>query len=559
MDKPQLLAKANPPTWLKTLVIIIIGLGIFFRFAHLGQKIYCCDESWTSVAISGNTVAELRQEVSHHQGTIPITTFDKYQHINPDHGVADTLNYLITSDPQHPPLYYVMVRLWAQVFGDSPTGVRSLSALISLLIFPSVYWLCLELFESPVVGWVAMALIAVSPWQLFFAQEARQYSLWMGEILGSSAALLRAIRQENKGNWAVYTLTLALGLYTHLFTVLVMIAHGIYVVIQQQFRFTKTFLNYLLGTIAAFLMFLPWLIVLITHLSTALELTSGFAVRWIDNPFELITIFLIRVTRTFFDLNLTSDRVVFNSLTLEGSLFYSIPALIFSLVLILYLIFFIGKVSQNKTSLFIFVLGGFTGLLLVIYDLIFGGIRSLQVRYQLPLYLSIEIIVAYVLVFYIFQEQTWRQKIAQFMIVGLLIAGLVSDVRFFQAENWWTQLDGQFIKETSQVINQLERPLLVINDSPVNLGGILTLSHYLPKVRLLPIEDSEMVPISQEYNHILFMQNNSSLFHQLEQDKSYHLKVIKVLNPPPGGLWQFDKIENAKVVRTNITWLVESI
>jgi uncharacterized membrane protein len=543
MEKSQLLASSNPPTWLKILVIILIGLGIFFRFAHLGQKTYCCDESWTSVAISGHTVAELRQEVSHHQSTIPITTFDKYQHINPDRGVADTLNYLITSDPQHPPLYYVMVRLWAQVFGDSPTGVRSLSALISLLIFPSVYWLCLELFESPVVGWVAMGLIAVSPLHLFFAQEARQYSLWMVEILGSSAALLRAIRQENKRNWAVYTLTLALGLYTHLFTVLVMIAHGIYVVIQQQFRFTKTFLNYLLGTIAAFLMLLPWLIVLITHLSTALELTSGFAIRWINNPFELIAIFLIRVTRTFFDLNLTSQTVVFNSLTLEGSLFYSIPTLIFSLFLIIYLIFFIVKVPQNKTSLFIFLLGGFPGLLLVIYDLIFGGIRSIQVRYQLPLYLSLEILVAYVLAFYIFQEQTWRQKIAQFMILGLLIAGLVSDVKFFQAENWWTQSDSQFIKETSQVINQLEKPLLVINDSPVNLGGILTLSHYFPKVRLLPIADSEMVQIPQEYNQILFMQNNSSLFHQLEQDKSYHLKVIKVLNPPPGGLWQFDKVE----------------
>ncbi|MCV3217370.1 glycosyltransferase family 39 protein [Plectonema radiosum NIES-515] len=544
MDKPQLLASSNPPTWLKILVIIIIGLGIFFRFAHLGQKIYCCDESWTSVAISGHTVAELRQEVSHHQGTIPITTFDKYQHINPEHGVADTVNYLITSDPQHPPLYYVMVRLWAQVFGDSPTGVRSLSALISLLIFPSVYWLCLELFESPVVGWVAMALIAVSPLHLFFAQEARQYSLWMVEILGSSAALLRAIRQENKVNWAVYTLTLALGLYTHLFTVLVMIAHGIYVVIQQQFRFTKTFLNYLLGTIAAFLMLSPWLIVLITHIRTALELTSGWAIKRIDNPFELIAIFLIRVTRTFFDLNLTSDIFAFNSLAVEGDLFYSITALIFSLFLIVYLILFFVKFVQNKTSLLMFLLGGFPSLLLVIYDLLFGGSRSLQVRYQLPLYLSLEILVAYVLAFYIFQEQTWRQKIGQFMITGLLIAGLVSDVTFFQAENWWTQSESQFIKETSQVISKSEKALLVINDSPVNLGGILTLSrHYLPKVRLLPIADSELLPISNEYNQIFFMQNNSSLFHQLEQDKSYHFKVIKVLNPPPGGLWQFDKVE----------------
>ncbi|MFS0513851.1 glycosyltransferase family 39 protein [Nostoc sp. UIC 10607] len=545
MDNLQILAKVNPPNWLKILVIILIGLGIFFRFAHLGHKIYCCDESWTSVAISGHTVAELKQEVSNYQGAIPITIFDKYQHINPDHGVADTVNYLITSDPQHPPLYYVMVRLWAQVFGDSPTGMRSLSALISMLIFPSVYWLCLELFESTVVGWVAMALVAVSPLQLFFAQEARQYSLWIVEILLSSAALLRTIRQENKVNWVVYTLTLALGLYTHLFTVLVMISHGIYVVIQQHFRFTKTLLNYLLVSIAAFLIFLPWLIAIIPHTRTALELTSGSAVKWINNPFELIAIFLIRVTRIFFDLNLTSDIFAFNSFTLEGSLFYSITALIFSLSLIGYLIFFIIKTLKYKTSLLIFLMGGFTSLLLVIYDLISGGIRSIQVRYQLPLYLSLEIIVAYVLAFHIFQEKMWQKNISQSLLVGLLIAGLISDVRFFQAGNWWTQSDGQFIRETGQFLKESERPLLVINDSPINLGGILTLSRYSPKVSLLPVADDSLLLIPPKYSHILFMQNNSSLFHQLEQDKTYSLKVIKVLNLPPGGLWQFEKIEQS--------------
>lgn len=543
MDNPQLLVKASPPAWFKILVISLIGLGIFFRFAHLEKKIYCCDESWTSVAISGYTIAELKQEVSHHQGTIPITTFDKYQHINPERGVADTVNYLITSDPQHPPLYYVMVRLWAQVFGDSPTGVRSLSAIISLLIFPSIYWLCLELFESPVVGWVAMALVAVSPLQLYFAQEARQYSLWMVEILGSSAALLRAIRQENKRNWAVYTLTLALGLYTHLFTVLVMISHGIYAVIQQQFRFSKTLLNYILATIAAFLMFLPWLIVFITHIGTALELTSGWGTKLINNPFELIAIFGIRLTRIFFDLNLTSDTSRFNSFTLEGSLFYIIPALTFSLALIIYLGLFLVKVPSNKANLLIVLLGGFSGLLLLIYDLIYGGVRSIQLRYQLPLYLSLEIIVAYVLAFHIFQKQTWQTKIAQFTIIGLLIAGLISDVRFFQAENWWTQSSAKFIRETDEVLNQLERPLLVINNSPVNLGGILTLSHYSPKVRLLPITDDDLLRIPQDYHHILFMQNNSTLFHQIEEDKTYFFKTIKVLNLPPGGLWQFDKLE----------------
>jgi uncharacterized membrane protein len=542
MNQSQLLTKTNPPSWLKILVIIFMGLSIFCRFTNLGQKIYSSDENWTSVAISGHTLNELKQEVSQNQGIIPISNFDKYQHINLDRGVADTVNYLITSDPQHPPLYYVMVRLWAQVFGDSPAGVRSLSAVISLLIFPTVYWLCLELFDSAVVGWLAMALIAVSPLQLYFAQEARQYTLWMVEILGSSAALLRAMRQENKSNWALYSLSLVLGLYTHLFTGLIMISHGIYVIIQQQFHFTKTFINYLISTIAALLMFLPWLIVFITNIHTALALTSGFGIKYINNPFELIAIFLDRVTRIFFDLNFTTS-IILARFTDEGSLYYSITSLIFSLILIIYSLFLLVRNYQNKAYLFIFLLGGFPSLLLMVYDITSGGSRSLQVRYQLPLYLCLEITVAYLLsfAFQILQEQLWRRKIAQLLMVLFLLAGLVSDVTFFQARSWWTQSSSRLIIQTIQTMNKSESPLLVINNAPINLGGILALSHYSPKVPLLPVADNEIMQIPENYDQIFFIQNNSRSFHQMEQDEKYAEKAIIVLDIPPGGLWEFEK------------------
>ncbi|MTJ23227.1 dolichyl-phosphate-mannose--protein mannosyltransferase [Dolichospermum sp. UHCC 0352] len=542
MNQSQLLTKTNPPSWLKILVIIFMGLSIFCRFTNLGQKIYSSDENWTSVAISGHTLNELKQEVSQNQGIIPISNFDKYQHINLDRGVADTVNYLITSDPQHPPLYYVMVRLWAEVFGDSPAGVRSLSAIISLLIFPTVYWLCLELFDSAVVGWIAMALIAVSPLQLYFAQEARQYTLWMVEILGSSAALLRAMKQENKINWALYSLSLVLGLYTHLFTFLIMISHGIYVIIQQQFHFTKTFINYLISTIAAFLIFLPWLLVFITHLQTALALTSGFGIKYINNPFELIAIFLDRVTRIFFDLNFTTS-IILARFTDEGSLYYSITSLIFSLILIIYSLFLLVRNYQNKAYLFIFLLGGFPSLLLMVYDITSGGSRSLQVRYQLPLYLCLEITVAYLLsfAFQILQEQLWRRKIAQLLMVLFLLAGLVSDVTFFQARSWWTQSSSRLIIQTIQTMNKSESPLLVINNAPINLGGILALSHYSPKVPLLPVADNEIMQIPENYHQIFFIQNNSRSFHQMEQDEKYAEKAIIVLDIPPGGLWEFEK------------------
>ncbi|PHM11568.1 glycosyltransferase family 39 protein [Nostoc sp. 'Peltigera malacea cyanobiont' DB3992] len=585
MDKLQLLAKSNPPTWLKILVISLIGLGIFFRFTHLGQKVYWYDEIATSLAISGHTLAEVKQEVfsnwGNNQGIIPAIALDKYQHINPDRSVADTVRYLITSDPQHPPLYYVMVRLWAQVFGDFPAGVRSLSAVISLLIFPSVYWLCLELFESPLVGWVGMAVMGISPLQVFFAQDAREYGLWMVTILVSSAALLRAIRRESYLSWAVYALTLALGFYTHLLTVMVAIAHGIYVVIRQKFRFrelqeinypilwgghparpvhragetptpqeligyffiwkflNKSLRNYLLSSIAACLMFLPWLIVLITQVRTATNLLSWITFKT-DSPFDLIGIWLSRISRIFFDFNLASDDAWVNNLPAESPLFYSIPTIIASFFLIIYIFIFVIKSLSTNASLFIALLGGFPGLTLLFYDLLFGGIRSIHFRYQLPLYLSIQIAVVYILAFHLFLAKNWQKNFWQVIVVALLISGLVSDVRFFQSETWWPQIGAKNLLAMSQLINQSNNNILLVSSkNDYNLGVILTLSHNLePKVRLLSIQNDQLPIMPQDYKSIFFVDDlENSLAHQLQQDKTNSLKLVYPLE----GFWQLDK------------------
>ncbi|MEH1822391.1 MAG: glycosyltransferase family 39 protein [Nostoc sp.] len=542
MEKLQLLAKSNPPSWLKILVISLIGLGIFFRFTHLGQKVYWYDETATSLAISGHSLVEVKQEffsnLDNNESVIPVITLDKYQRINPDRNVADTVRYLITSDPQHPPLYYVMVRLWAQVFGDLPAGVRSLSAVISLLVFPSVYWLCLELFESSLVGWVGMAVMGISPLQVFFAQDAREYGLWMVTILVSSAALLRAMRRGSYLSWAMYALALALGLYTHLLTVMVAIAHGIYVLISQRFRFNQTLRNYLLSSIAACLIFSPWLIVLITQVHTATNLLSWITFKT-DSPFDLIGIWLSRISRIFFDFNLASDDAWVNNLTSESPLLYSIPTIIFSLFLIIYIIIFLTKYPSTNASLFIALLGGFPGLTLLFYDLAFGGIRSIHFRYQLPLYLSIQIAVVYILAFHLFLAKSWHKNLWQFILAGLLVFGLVSDVRFFQAETWWPQIGGKNLLAMSKRINQSNNVLLVSNKNDYNLGVILTLSHSLePKISLLPIQNNQLAIMPQDYKSIFFVDDlENSLAHQLQQDKTNSLKLVYPLE----GFWQLDK------------------
>ena len=114
-------------------------------------------------------------------------------------------------------------------FGQSAVAMRLLSVLTSLLVFPAIYWLCKELFDLPLVAWIAMALVAVSPVHIIHAQNARPRTLWILMILLSSGALLKAARLNRKRDWILYGIALTLSLYTFLFSVLVAIAHGVYI------------------------------------------------------------------------------------------------------------------------------------------------------------------------------------------------------------------------------------------------------------------------------------------------------------------------------------------
>jgi uncharacterized membrane protein len=74
-------------------LIIILGIGIFFRFVNLDRKSYWGDEVFTSLQLSGYTRAEMIQELSNGRVT-SLRDLRKFQHLNPDKTVADTIKTL---------------------------------------------------------------------------------------------------------------------------------------------------------------------------------------------------------------------------------------------------------------------------------------------------------------------------------------------------------------------------------------------------------------------------------------------------------------------------------
>lgn len=222
----------------------VLVLGIFFRFTHLEDKVYWYDEAITSLRVSGYTEEEVAQHFSE-KSVVSVTELQRYQHPDGTRTVIDVAASLAKEDPQHPPLYYGLLHFWFHSIGSSVALARLLPALLSLIAFPCTYWLCQELFvETGIFAdklpiWLTIGLIAVSPFHVLYSQESREYSLWTGTTLLSTAALLWAIRLKTRTSWGIYTLTLVINLYTFLLAGLVAIAHGLYVMLIYGFRQRK--------------------------------------------------------------------------------------------------------------------------------------------------------------------------------------------------------------------------------------------------------------------------------------------------------------------------------
>lgn len=482
---------------LKFLIIVLLVLGVFFRFVNLDRKVYWVDETYTSLRISGYRQGEVVQQIfDGHE--VSIEDLQKYQRTNFEKNIIDTIKSLASDDPQHPPLYYVMVRLWVEWFGNSVAVTRSLSAVISLFAFPSIYWLCRELFKSSLVGWVAIALIAVSPLHILYAQQAREYSLWMVTILLSSAALLQAMRLKTQLSWGIYATTLTLGFYTYPFSVLLTIGHTIYVITVERFRLSKTFVAYLLTSIFGIIAFVPWLLVIITNL-TAIH--NGTA--WLEGKVSrlfLSKMWGVNLSRIFWDVPVNYDAPFERQLGYDNFWTYLLLILV---ILIGYSLYFLCRTTPKQVWLFLVLLIGVTSLALMLPDLISGGQRSSVNRYLIPSYLGIQIAISYLFATKInaISFNTWQYRLWQFAMIILISSGIFSNWFISQAETWWDRSTNYYDAQVAHIINQAERPLFVTDTSPM---FVFSLMHRLePKVKFkLNYQVSNISEISDSFSDI---------------------------------------------------------
>ncbi len=114
----------------------------------------------------------------------------------------------------HPPFYYLMLHWWIELFGDGNLAVRSMSGVIALATLP-LAWFAGRRYGGKMVGQIAVAMLAVSPFATRYATEARMYSLVTLLALAGWIALQQVLERRNPVRLASLTLISGLLLLTH--------------------------------------------------------------------------------------------------------------------------------------------------------------------------------------------------------------------------------------------------------------------------------------------------------------------------------------------------------
>ena len=154
------------------ILLLILFLGAIMRFYGLGKENFWIDEG--------------------------VTVYNAHQSIIHNFKWSFTLAYL--------PLYHMILSAWEKVFGLSEFSMRSLSSVFGILSIFMIYEIAAFMYGKK-VGMYAALILALSPFHVYYSQEARVYTLFVFTALISIYYYLKYIKNHDKKDLIYYIIS----------------------------------------------------------------------------------------------------------------------------------------------------------------------------------------------------------------------------------------------------------------------------------------------------------------------------------------------------------------
>ncbi|MHB8838019.1 MAG: glycosyltransferase family 39 protein [Gemmatimonadaceae bacterium] len=202
--------------------------------------------------------------------------------------IGDSLRRIV-ADHTNPPLFYLLLKGWIALGGESDHWLRLLPCLFAMLLGAGLVWLAREVRVGAMAGMLAVALAAASPLLVDLANEVRGYSLLALLACLSLAATLYDRRQRSRDSFALLTLINIALVHTHYFGWLTVGAAVLAAMLSWSRDEARRVARSALLTLLAFL---PWAGAVAAHaLSNPAPLRN---VQWIAPPEVEAPLWLVR-------------------------------------------------------------------------------------------------------------------------------------------------------------------------------------------------------------------------------------------------------------------------
>lgn len=178
---------------------------------------------------------------------------------------GDLIRFVYQTDA-HPPGFYLLLRYWIELVGQSEVAARMIGVLPSLGVVGLTYMLSRRL-AGPRVALIATGLMATAPFQVVTAQQVRMYSLLGLTTLASTYFLWRALEENRPSHWIGYAAAQAASIYVHYFAFLIWGFHALYLLLfRRESPGARRW--FLIATAAVALLYVPWWNRLAVHIIT---------------------------------------------------------------------------------------------------------------------------------------------------------------------------------------------------------------------------------------------------------------------------------------------------
>lgn len=183
------------------LYLIIIAVGLAFKVAQIDQGFFWGDEMATIFHTNGQDATNFFDK-NNNEAIRPSTYYTDLIRLGKrsDTNLTGQLGKMAVK-PQFTPLHYPYLAVWYRIVGDAPMAYRWFSFFCFIFILLSLFFLAKTLFESKTAAWIAVSLMAVSPFFHDIAIAARYYALFTLSCIVVHLSLLYALQNNKKLSW----------------------------------------------------------------------------------------------------------------------------------------------------------------------------------------------------------------------------------------------------------------------------------------------------------------------------------------------------------------------